>query len=61
MKVYIQVDEYGIPRSKNFAYAYYGFYELGFEIKSFKRVTDIKDNDNDNEFIETMLEFEVNI
>ena len=59
MKVYIQVDEYGIPRSKNFAYAYYGFHELGFEIKYFKIVTDIKDNDN--EFKETMLEFGVNI
>ena len=32
---------------------------MGFEIKYFKRVTDIKDNDK--EFKETMLEFGVNI
>lgn len=48
MKVYIQVDENGIPRSKNFAYAYYGFHEMGFEIRYFKRVTDIKDNDKED-------------
>ena len=45
MKVYIQVYENGIPRSKNFAYAYYGFHEMGFEIKYFKRVPEINDNE----------------
>ncbi|MBQ9520429.1 MAG: ATP-grasp domain-containing protein [Acholeplasmatales bacterium] len=45
MKVYIQVDENEIPRSKNFAYAYYGFHEMGFEIRYFKRVTEIIDNE----------------
>lgn len=35
MKVYIQSYPNGIPRNKNFYYAYDGFNEMGFEIKPF--------------------------
>ncbi len=35
MKVYIQSYSNGIPRNKNFYYAYDGFHEMGFEIIPF--------------------------
>lgn len=42
MIVYIQADG-NMPYNKNFAYAYYGFKEMGFEIKFFQTFEDLKE------------------
>lgn len=41
MKVWIRVNDKGIFASKNFAYAYYGFSEMGFEIQYFRHINKI--------------------
>lgn len=41
MIVYIQADSNNMPYNKNFAYAYYGFKEMGFEIKFFQTLKDL--------------------
>lgn len=42
MIVYIQAEG-NMPYNKNFAYAYYGFKEMGFEIKFFQTFEDLKE------------------
>lgn len=43
MKVYIRVNDKGIFASKNIAYAYYGFYEMGAEIEYYRYASAIND------------------
>lgn len=50
MKAYIRVNDKGIFATKNFAYAYYGFHEMGTEIEFYRYVNEIN-NYNINDIV----------